>query len=60
MGGKNNYIIYRIRPWKSLIEIINFGATKQVNRIIHLKKEGRLSKLNALWLFSIFGGTTLL
>ena len=26
---KNNYIIYRIRPKKELIEIINFRGTKQ-------------------------------
>jgi len=26
---KNNYIIYRIRPKKQLIEIINFRGTKQ-------------------------------
>lgn len=26
---KNNYIIYRIRPEKELIEIINFRGTKQ-------------------------------
>ncbi len=26
---KNNYIIYRIRPGKGIIEIINFRGTKQ-------------------------------
>lgn len=26
---KNNYVIYRVRPKKQLIEIINFRGTKQ-------------------------------